>query len=371
MNVFVRQIPMFVAAACMTSIALAQVPPQVEARLKEIGPIVDPACTAELYRPLMPADDITSGKAQPYPGITVARNQSFGSDALDVVDVFASDKGSAARTVFIFVPGGAGNKIEIQAKATNAFYDNIGRWAANHDMVGVIMQRKANTSWDGGAKDVSAMLQWVQAHIRQYHGNPDRVFAMAHSAGNYPLGTYAGRSELYSPKGVGLKGIIFMSPASFDIAPAKLKRPEITPDERRAMGERVGRACGKTGGIQSTEGALPGVAPGNPGAAPLRSAPPPSMQGDAATLLARSSLPELKRTAARIMLINAAMDPKANDGMEPFVETLNEALCAAGPQRCPKVLVAKGHSHMSEVFSFDTEDKSVSGAVLNFIEETP
>jgi hypothetical protein len=35
----------------------AQVPPAIEAGLRKIGQIVDPACTAKLYRPLMPAKD--------------------------------------------------------------------------------------------------------------------------------------------------------------------------------------------------------------------------------------------------------------------------------------------------------------------------
>jgi len=43
--------------------------------------------------------------------------------------------------VLIYVPGGSGEKIEIQDKEANAFYDNIGRWATKNGMVGVIMQR--------------------------------------------------------------------------------------------------------------------------------------------------------------------------------------------------------------------------------------
>src|SRR5260370_13253601 len=37
--------------------ALAQVPPDIEEGLRKIGQIVDPACTAKLYRPLMPKND--------------------------------------------------------------------------------------------------------------------------------------------------------------------------------------------------------------------------------------------------------------------------------------------------------------------------
>ena len=40
--------------------AAAQVPPNVEAELQKIGQIVDPACTAKLYRPLMPKNDFNT-----------------------------------------------------------------------------------------------------------------------------------------------------------------------------------------------------------------------------------------------------------------------------------------------------------------------
>jgi hypothetical protein len=371
----------FTAACALSATAsFAQVPPDIEAALVKIGPIVDPPCTAKLYRPLMPAHDIASGLQQPYPGITVVRNQQFGPNPLDVVDIFTANRGADARTVLIFVPGGAGNKTEIQDKEANAFYDNIGRWATENGMVGVLMQRKPSTSWDGGARDISRMLQWVEAHIGRYHGNPDRMFIWAHSAGNAPLGTYIGRPELYGPRGVGVKGVIFMSPAAFDIAPA-----QGPPMNARALGSVMGTAgsqCGMASpGIRaaaSTAGALPGVPPGHPGGPPLpterRQNFPP--RPDAATQLARSSLPELQRTSVRIMLANGQMDigvdpsPDAH-GQMTFVHNLDQALCQAGPSHCPTVVVVPGESHMSMVFSIGTADHGVSGPVLDFIRSTP
>jgi len=63
--------------------ARAQVPPDIEAGLRKIGQIVDPGCTAKLYRPLMPVNDYNTywppGASAPanlnplYPGITIAR----------------------------------------------------------------------------------------------------------------------------------------------------------------------------------------------------------------------------------------------------------------------------------------------------------
>jgi triacylglycerol lipase len=379
-------------AVFAAGLASAQVPANIESQLVKIGKIVDPACTAKLYRPLMPANDITSSAKPLYPGITIARDQSFGPNPKDVVDVFAADKGPDSRPVLIYVPGGAGDKIELQNKESNAFYDNIMRWATKNGMVGVNMQRHFGPTWDSGAKDVSNAIQWVQANISKYHGNPERVFIWAHSAGNLPLGTYIGRPELYGPKGVGVKGVIFMSPAAFNIAPVKLEAPN--PADFMKLMAAAGKACGAKG-MMVTEGALPGKAPGQPGGPsdvlPPAGGPPPAGAGaasssgggapamppgmggpalDAATLLARSSLPALKKTTAKILLANAELDigaDPAQKDVQPFPKALHDELCKDGPEHCPTLLVAKGHSHMSIVFSFDTPDTTVSDPVLAWI----
>jgi triacylglycerol lipase len=315
----------------------------------------------------MPKNDITSSVPQPYPGITVTRNQAFGPDPKDVVDVFSAKGGPNNRTVLVFVPGGAGNKIEIQDKAANAFYDNIGRFATQHGMVGVLMQRKGSGTWDGGAKDISAMLQWVEAHIGDYGGNPDRIFIWAHSAGNAPLGTYLGRPELWGPKGVGVRGAIMMSGAPFDIAPATV--PPLAAGNVLAA---AGKTCGDKVGMASagsSDGALPGVAPGGPGGPPLRSGaiPPSGPRPSAEMQLARSSLPELRKASFRLLIVSGEWDPTV---LLAFSKTLHDSLCEAASPHCPQYLIAKGHSHMSLVFSIDTPDKGVSGPVLAFIKGT-
>src|ERR1019366_96654 len=66
------------AATLMALTAQAQVPQILEAELKKIGQIVDPGCTAKLYRPLMPVNDYNSNVTPLYTGITLARDVSFG-----------------------------------------------------------------------------------------------------------------------------------------------------------------------------------------------------------------------------------------------------------------------------------------------------
>lgn len=366
----------------------AQVPPEIESQLQKMGHIVDPPCTAKLYRPLMPANDITSNASPLYRGITVARDVSFGSNPKDVVDIFVADKGAESRPVLIYVPGGGGNKIELQDKEANAFYDNIGRWATKNGMVGVNMQRHAGKEWDSGAKDISSMIQWVQANISKYHGNPNDMIIWAHSAGNNPLGTYIGRPELWGPNGVGVKGVIFMSPAAFDIAPLQVPPPPGGGNPFAAL-TASGKTCGVEGGAFSSSGALPGKTEGQPGGPDAPLGPPPGAAGrgpgaggpprgfggppvDPQTQLARSSLPELKKTTVKIMLANAELDPgvdPAHGNVMPFNLVLHDELCKEGKEHCPTLIVFKGESHMSEVFSIDTPDKTVSGPILAWIKK--
>jgi len=381
------KVKQFLLVMSFAVMAAAQVPANIEAGLVKMGHIVDPPCTAKLYRPLMPANDIRSSATPLYPGITVVRDTSFGSNPKDVVDIFTADKGPASRPVLIYVPGGPGNKIELQDPEANAFYDNIGRWATKNGMVYVQMQRHGGQGWDAGAKDISSMLQWMEANISKYHGNPDRVFIWAHSAGNMPLGTYIGRPELYGPKGVGVKGVIFMSPAAFDIAPLEVPPPPAGSNPLAALAD-AGKTCDVKGGAFSSSGALPGRTEGQPGgpdtpfgpppgaARPGGGAPPAGFGGppvDAATRLSRSSLPELKKTSVKIMLANAELDPGADPavdgGMMPFLQILHDDLCKEGPEHCPTMLYLKGESHMSEVFSIDTPDKTVSGPILAWMKK--
>jgi hypothetical protein len=381
------KVKQFLLVMSFAVVAAAQVPANIEAGLVKMGHIVDPPCTAKLYRPLMPANDIRSSTTPLYPGITVMRDTSFGSNPKDVVDIFTADKGPESRPVLIYVPGGPGNKIELQDPEANAFYDNIGRWATKNGMVYVQMQRHGGQGWDAGAKDISSMLQWVEANISKYHGNPDRMFIWAHSAGNMPLGTYIGRPELYGPKGVGVKGVIFMSPAAFDIAPLEVPPPPAGSNPFAALAD-AGKTCDVKGGAFSSSGALPGRTEGQPGgpdapfgpppgaARPAGGAPPAGFGGppvDAATRLSRSSLPELKKTSVKIMLANAELDPGADPavdkGMMPFLQILHDDLCKEGPEHCPTMLYLKGESHMSEVFSIDTPDKTVSGPILAWMKK--
>ena len=90
---------------------------------------------------------------------------------------------------------------------------------------------------------------------------------------------------------------------------------------------------------------------------------------DAATQAARSNLPGFKTTRATIVLARAELDPGVNGEMLPADVALHDELCKEGKEHCPTMLFLKGESHMSEVFSIGTPDKTVSGPVLAWMKK--
>lgn len=67
------------------------------------------------------------------------------------------------------------------------------------------------------------------------------------------------------------------------------------------------------------------------------------------------------------MFVTAEFDPGISGAMSPFYQAVHDELCKLGADRCPAMLFAKGHSHMSEVFAFDTADTSVSDRILTWM----
>jgi triacylglycerol lipase len=366
--------------------AQAQVPPDVEAQLRKIGQIVDPACTALLYRPFMPKNDFNTYwppdapaptfKGEIYPGITITRDQSFGPNEKDVLDIFAADKGGNNRPVVIYIPGGAGNKIEQQVREANAFYDNIGRWATQNGMVGVLVQRHPGAKWDDGGRDISLAVDWLHDNIAKYKGDPSRMVIWAHSAGNGPLGVYVGHADHWK-NGVQVKAAIFMSGNPV---------PTLGPGRgagggagRGAGAPQPGSACGlPPTAMTSDAGKISGpsafTTPAGNGRGPGGRGGQQLTDEERAE---RDNLPGFKATKVRIMIAYAELDPGVIDGKFPeAVLATHDELCKVdgagakdGMGHCPALLISKDESHMSEVFSIDTAQKNTSGPVLAFIKK--
>src|SRR5215469_9788488 len=265
-----------------SGIARAEVPEPIYQQLKKMGQVVDVSCTAKLYRPMMPANDYNTwwppgaaapdpSKAKLYPGVTIVRDAKFGPNTKDVVDIFYGDKGADKRPVLIYVPGGAGNKIEQQDREANAFYDNWGRWGVKNGFVVVTVQRHPGKAWDDGGRDIAAAADWVHDNIAKYHGDGARMVMVSHSAGTLPTGVYVGHPERW-PHGVQIKGMIYMSGAPIPDALAGTVAAGNSPSPNQPV---VGSTCGADPNQGNAHGNISGPSGAPPVGAAYGSAPRP------------------------------------------------------------------------------------------------
>jgi len=350
----------FAIVCIIVSSANAQVPPDIAAQLRQIGTGVCVPETAKLYKPLQ--------QMQPYTGVTVKRDISYADDPRTIMDVFAPEKGGGGRPVLVYVSGGAGDK-KAGGPDGDPFYDNIMLWALKNGMTGVNMQRRGGfgggAAWDASAKDVGLVVDWIRNNIKQYKGNPNRIFLWADSAGNGPVSTYAGHPEIAGANGAAVKGIVLMSAPNFNILPETVPQgsaaaaiaatASLSPNCGRPPGEgRGGRGPARGGAAPGADGARQGGRGGGGGGAPAV---------DQATQLARSNLPGLAKGKIAVFLGWGELD---SPNILSFDVALKDALCKAG--RCPTTAeFIKDHSHVSLVFSPNTADDSVTGPILKWM----
>jgi triacylglycerol lipase len=296
------------AALIVPTIAFAQMPPDIAQKIAAMGRVVDPENTGKVYTPLQ--------EKEPYAGVKVMRDVTYGSDARNVVDIFVPQTGAAGRPVLMFVHGGGmirGNK----HPPGSAFYDNIMLFAAHHGMVGVNVEYRLAPEhpWPAGNEDLAAAIRLVADKAADLGADPNRVFLMGHSAGATHVASYASHPEFHGPKGSGLAGAI-LSSGGYDF----------------------------TNGEQSDG----------------RSA---YFGSDPALLAQRSAVAGLVKTKIPLMMSSAELDPPPIAAQSAL---LKDALCKS-EHGCVRSIVLPKHSHMSESYAINTADTQLSDQILEFI----
>jgi acetyl esterase/lipase len=286
---------------------LAQMPPDIAAKIAALGRVVDPTATATIYAPLQ--------ESEPYAGIKVVRDVKYGPSERNILDVFAAEGASGVLPVLMFVHGGAYIRGE-KRRPGSPFYDNVMVWAARHGMVGVNLEYRLapKDPWPAAGEDMGAAVRFVADNIKTYGGDPGRIFLMGHSAGATHVATYVAHKEFHGPKGSGLAGAIFSSGA-YDLGKDE-------PSEGRT-----------------------------------------AYFGDASRFAERSALPGLVDSTTAFMISSAELDPPA---MEQQFNLLKETMCKS-KHGCIRAIVLPHHSHMSESYAINTADTQLSNQILEFI----
>ncbi|MEH2481111.1 acetyl esterase/lipase [Nitrobacteraceae bacterium AZCC 2146] len=282
-------------------------PEEITAKLQELGRVIDPPKTGQLYALLQ--------EKEPYQGVKVERDIKYGAADRNLLDVFAPEAASSPRPVLIYVHGGGFARGDKRAPGS-PFNDNIMLWAVRNGYIGVdaTYRLAPQAVWPGGAEDLAAAVQWVADNVGARGGDRARIYLMGHSSGAVHVADYVSRPELHKVKGGGLAGAILVS-GIYDM-------PATAVNDYRVYF----------------------------GADPARHAE-------------QSSLPGLLTTKIPLMMVAAELDPP---GFVQQFELLKQASCkrASG---CSRAVMLPQHSHMSEVYSINTADTRLTGEVIDFM----
>lgn len=118
----------------------------------------------------------------PTGGVAITKDQSFGADPRQTLDVYAPKRPSpASRPVVVFLYGGSwqgGDK---------ALYVFVGAALARRGFVTVIPNYRLypQVRWPAFLEDNAKAVRWARDHARDYGGDPNDLFLMGHSAGAY------------------------------------------------------------------------------------------------------------------------------------------------------------------------------------------
>jgi len=196
---------------CAAVPAFAQVtnmPPQVQQRLAEVGPVWGKDIggniekTLEVYTPLL--------AVAPKQGVTVQRDLAYGPDPRHRADMFRAD-GLKNAPVVVFLHGGAYVRGERDVNAD--VYSNVPMYFARRGMLGVnATYRLAPAAhWPAAAQDVASLVAWLKANAARFGGDPNRIYLIGHSAGATHVASYIYMKDMQPPGGPGVAGAVLIS----------------------------------------------------------------------------------------------------------------------------------------------------------------
>jgi triacylglycerol lipase len=294
--------------------------PEIAAKLRAIGPVVNVPAAAKIFVPLQE----TASKE----GVTHTDNLSYGHDPLEKLDVYQPTvRPAQPMPVFIYIHGGGFTRGDKTNGGASPFYANLGYWFGRHGVVTVLANYRLapKDKWPAGAKDIAGIVAWTHAYVRDYGGDPKRVVLMGESAGASHVAAYALEKRFQPLAGSGLAGAILFS-GLYDPAFETKAAPRF----------------GMTG----------------PGA------PNENYYGkDTSYYSMRATMKHLTGRKLPVLIVFNELDPAI---MQVEAGMLFGALCDRY-QDCPSLLWVPAHVHGSAMFTINTADEWMANKLLAFV----
>ncbi|MEY2859731.1 MAG: Para-nitrobenzyl esterase [Pseudomonadota bacterium] len=247
----------------------------------------------------------------------MVRDLRYGLDVRHFLDVFTPAQTDGIRPILVFVHGGAFIRGDRRV-GKGLVHDNIAIWAVSHGMIGVnITYRLApEHPWPSAQHDIRLALEWLQAHAAEWGGDASRIVLMGHSAGAAHVAQYLAFAQFQPEKGAGVQAAVLLS-GIFD---------PVTAEDN----------------------------------APLRA----YFGSDTSRYPALSAVSGLVASGIPLFIAYAELDP---DDFSCQSRQLAAALLNRDQENACYRLQA--HSHMSEIYSINTEDDALSKNLGAFIHD--
>ena len=292
-------------------------PPQIEARLRALGAVLDMRTALELYTPLL--------AQQPSAGVEITRDQVYGPDGRHRLDVYAPTEVNALLPVLLIFHGGGFIQGDKSERA------NAGLYFARAGFLTIVPNyRLAPASqWPAGAEDVVAALAWTATHVRAFSGDPAQLWLLGESAGAAHVASASLLRRFHPPGGLKVQGLVLIS-GVYNVQLERLARAQFgvpTPDPRN----------------EAYFGA--------------DSAAYPAMS--IVDLVDAAPLPVLISYAEMDLL---QMQVQAGELFARLVTRHGFA---------PQLAVIRGHNHLSQILSINSGDESLTGPILKFLRARP
>ncbi|MBV6826183.1 alpha/beta hydrolase [Pseudomonas sp. PD9R] len=150
---------------------------------------------------------------------------AYGSDPRQKLDVYVPHHPMAGAPVVVFFYGGSWNS------GSRSDYGFVGEALASRGIVAVLADYRLypQVRYPLFLEDAASAVAWSHEHIRQYAGNPQRLYLMGHSSGAYNVAMLALDLALLAAVGLSphnLSGWIGLA-GPYDFLP--IQNPDVRP----------------------------------------------------------------------------------------------------------------------------------------------
>ena len=288
---------------------------QLAEGIRALGPVLDMSATRALYA--------GSGSELVPDFMRVLRDLPYGSDPLQRLDVYCPQAVASAAPVLIVVHGGG------FVRGDKAERANAGIHFAKAGYLTMVPNYRLAPAhpWPSGAEDVGTVWRWAQREARTYGGDAGRMFVFGESAGAAHVAAATLVRDLQPQGGMRPAGIVLVSgPYNAELELRARQQLDITtPDPRNEA------YFGADTRLHSQRSII--------------------------RLIDADPLPVLITFAEQDLI---QMQVQAG-------ELFSHLLMSCGFS--PAIEMIRGHNHLSQCFSLNTDDVALAGPVTRWLAE--